>query len=356
MPLFRKPGYTLFYIAAVIALIMYLIFALKQNHAWDGWLLMSFFVSISIAFRGTKRLHGLSYTVLILAAVSLAMHYPQYFKTIGNFKLSALIVPLLQVIMFGMGTELSLKDFANVLRMPKGVMVGLVCHYTIMPLVGFSVARLFHFPPEIAAGIILVGCCPSGLASNVMCYLAKANLALSVSVTTLSTLVSPFVTPLLMRLLGGDLIEINFWAMVWDITKIVILPVLAGLIFHYVVRGKLKWLDKAMPLLSMCGIIFIITIITASGRDSLLKVGGLLIIATFIHNVAGFILGYWSGRLLKFPERDCRTIALEVGMQNAGLASGLALTMGRMATAGLAPGHFWPNDEYYRVIYFQLVA
>lgn len=303
---------------------------------------MLFFVFLSIAFRGNKLLKGLSYTVLILAAVSLAMYYPQYFKTIGDFKLSALIVPLLQIIMFGMGTELSLKDFANVLRMPKGVVVGLVCHYTIMPLVGFTVARLFHFPPEIAAGIILVGCCPSGLASNVMCYLAKANLALSVSVTTISTLVAPFVTPLLMRLLGGDFIEINFWAMVWDITKIVIIPVVIGLLFHYIVHGKFKWLDKAMPLLSMCGIIFIITIITASGRDSLLKVGALLIVATFIHNVTGFILGYWSGRLLKFPERDCRTIALEVGMQNAGLASGLAITMGKIATAGLAPAIFGP--------------
>jgi len=332
----------IFYSLATVFLLLFVIFLISQQHEWGGWILMFFFVCLSIAFRENKILKGLSYTVLILAAVSLAMYYPQYFKTIGGFKLSALIVPLLQIIMFGMGTELSLKDFANVLRMPKGIVVGIVCHYTIMPLVGFTVARLFNFPPEIAAGIILVGCCPSGLASNVMCYLAKANLALSVSVTTISTLVAPFLTPLLMRLLGGDLIEINFWAMVWDITKIVILPIVAGLAFHYLVRGKFKWLDKAMPFLSMAGIIFIITIITASGRDSLLKVGGLLIIATFIHNVAGFILGYWSARLLKFPERDCRTISLEVGMQNAGLASGLALTMGKIATAGLAPAIFGP--------------
>ena len=342
MVLSKKSSYNFFYIPAAIVLIAFIVLMVQQKHEWNGWILMSFFVCLSFAFKANKVLKGLSYTVLILAAVSLAMYYPQHFKTIGNFKLSALIIPLLQIIMFGMGTELSLKDFANVLRMPKGVIVGIVCHYTIMPLVGFSVARFFNFPPEIAAGIILVGCCPSGLASNVMCYLAKANLALSVSVTTISTLVAPFLTPLLMRLLGGDLIEINFWAMVWDITKIVILPILAGLAFHYTVRGKFNWLDKAMPFLSMAGIIFIITIITASGRDSLLKVGGLLIIATFIHNVAGFILGYWSGRVLKFPERDCRTIALEVGMQNAGLASGLALTMGKIATAGLAPAIFGP--------------
>jgi BASS family bile acid:Na+ symporter len=137
-------------------------------------------------------------------------------------------------------------------------------------------------------------------------------------------------------------VEVHFWDMMWDITKIVIIPIVAGLAFHYLVRGKFSWLDKAMPIVSMAGIALIIMVITAAGRESLLKVGGLLIIATFIHNVAGFILGYWSGRLLRFEERDCRTIALEVGMQNAGLASGLALTMGKLATVGLAPAIFGP--------------
>ena len=299
-------------------------------------------VSLAVAFRGNKVLRGLSYTVIILAVVSAAMYYPEYFQTVGDFKLSALIVPLLQIIMFGMGTELSLKDFARVLRMPKGIIVGIICHYTIMPLIGFAVAHAFNFPSEIAAGIILVGCCPSGLASNVMSYLARANLALSVSVTTISTILAPIVTPLLMQLLGGDFVEIKFWAMVWDITKIVIIPVVAGLLFHYLVRGKFNWLDKAMPLLSMGGIALILAVMVAAGRDNLLKVGGLLIVATFIHNVAGFFLGYWSGRLLKFPEKDCRTIALEVGMQNAGLASGLAFAMGKIATVGLAPAIFGP--------------
>ncbi|MEJ7827602.1 MAG: bile acid:sodium symporter family protein [Segetibacter sp.] len=337
-----KSSYTFFYGLAALFLLAYIFTAVQQLHYWGGWLLLLFFTSLAIAFRGNAFLKGLSFTVIILAVVSLAMYYPDYFKTIGSFKLSALIVPLLQIIMFGMGTELSIKDFAQVLRMPKGVIVGIVCHYTIMPLIGFAVAHLFNFPGEIAAGIILVGCCPSGLASNVMSYLARANLALSVSVTTISTLLAPFLTPLLMNLLGGNFIEIHFWAMVWDITKIVIIPIAAGLLFHYLVRGKFGWLDKAMPILSMAGIALILTVMVAAGRDNLLKVGGLLIVATFIHNVAGFFLGYWSGRILKFPERDCRTIALEVGMQNAGLASGLALTMGKMATVGLAPAIFGP--------------
>ena len=338
----RKSVYTIFYLIAAVLFIAFLIITIQQLHHLGGWILMLSLVSLAIAFRGNKVLRGLSYTVIILAAVSLAMYYPQYFKTVGDFKLSALIVPLLQIIMFGMGTELSLKDFARVLRMPKGIIVGIVCHYTIMPLIGFAVAHLFNFPSEIAAGIILVGCCPSGLASNVMSYLARANLALSVSVTTISTILAPIVTPLLMRLLGGDFVEIDFWAMVWDITKIVIIPVVAGLLFHYLVHGKFNWLDKAMPILSMAGIALILTVMVAAGRDNLLKVGGILIVATFIHNVSGFFLGYWSGRLLKFPEKDCRTIALEVGMQNAGLASGLALTMGKIATVGLAPAIFGP--------------
>lgn len=342
MPSSKKKIYTFFYVAAAMLLIAYIFITVQQLHDLAGWILMLFFTSLAIAFRGNNFLRGLSFTVIILAVVSLATYYPGHFKTIGSFKLSGLIIPLLQIIMFGMGTELSLKDFAQVLSMPKGVIVGIVCHYTIMPLIGFAVANLFNFEGEIAAGIILVGCCPSGLASNVMSYLARANLALSVSVTTISTLLAPFLTPLLMNLLGGSFVEIHFWAMVWDITKIVIIPIVAGLLFHYLVHGKFSWLDKAMPILSMAGIALILTVMVAAGRDNLLKVGGLLIIATFIHNVAGFFLGYWSGRLLKFPERDCRTIALEVGMQNAGLASGLALTMGKMATVGLAPAIFGP--------------
>ncbi|MBX3238979.1 MAG: bile acid:sodium symporter family protein [Chitinophagaceae bacterium] len=331
-----------FYILALVSLLAYLFFHFQDNHTWGGLLLLLFFLNLAIAFRSHKILKGFSYTLMILAMVSVAMYHPEHFVAMGSFKFSSLIIPLLQIIMFGMGTELSLKDFSNVIRMPRGIVIGVVGHYVIMPVVGFTVAKLFNFPDEIAAGIILVGCCPSGLASNVMSYLAKANLALSVSVTTISTLLAPFVTPFLMRILGGSLIEINFWHMFWEIIKIVIIPIIAGLVFNHLLHGKSRWLDKAMPTLSMAGIAFIIVIITAAGRDNLLQVGVLLIVATFIHNIAGYFFGYWSGRLFRFNERDSRTIALEVGMQNAGLASGLALAMGKLATAGLAPAIFGP--------------
>ena len=338
----KKSVYNLFYSVAAVLLIAWIFVTIQQLHNWSGWLLMSFFFSLAVAFRGNRFLKGLSFTVMIIGLVSFAMYYPQHFKTIGRFKLSSLIIPLLQIIMFGMGTELSLKDFANVVRMPKGIIVGVIFHYLIMPLIGFTIASLFKFPAEIAAGIILVGCCPSGLASNVMAYLARANLALSVSVTTISTLLAPFLTPLLLKWLAGSFVQIDLWGMVWDITKIVIIPIVAGLAFHYLLRGRFGWLDKVLPLLSMAGIACILAIMVAAGRDNLLKVGALLLVATFLHNVAGFFLGYWCARLLKFSEKDSRTISLEVGMHNAGLATGLALTMGKIATAGLAPAIFGP--------------
>ncbi len=322
----------------------YMAFAVEGNQgtAAGGWVLFAFFTALALLFRRYPLLKGFSFTVMIFAVVSLAMYYPAYFTHIGDFKLSKLILPLLQIIMFGMGTELSLKEFRNVVRMPRGILIGVVCHYTIMPLVSFTLAAIFHFPSEITAGIILVGCCPSGLASNVMSYLAKANLALSVSVTAISTLLAPFLTPLLMKVLAGQYIDIHFGAMVWDITQIVIIPIAAGLGFHYLVRGRFAWLDQVMPLISMIGIALIIVVITAAGRDSLLKVGLLLIAATFLQNLAGYTLGYWSARWLGLKESDRRTIALEVGMQNAGLASGLALAMGKLATVGLAAAVFGP--------------
>jgi BASS family bile acid:Na+ symporter len=330
------------YFIPVSILIIYIIANLTKLVQVEGWLLMLFFASLAVMFRQNNKLKGFSFPVTIFAVVSLAMYYPQYFVSVEGFKLSKLIIPLLQIIMFGMGSELSLKELALVFKTPKTILVGVVCHYTVMPLIGFALVSIFDFPKEIAAGIILVGCCPSGLASNVMSYLARANLALSIAVTTVSTLLAPLFTPLLMRLLAGRLVEVHFWDMAWDTTKVVIIPIIAGLAFHFVARGKVKWLDKIMPSISMAGIALIIVVITAAGRDSLLKVGLLLILAVFIHNTLGFTLGYWFSRLMGFKEKDCRTISLEVGMQNAGLASGLALLMGGMSTIGLAAALFGP--------------
>ena len=211
MPTAQSSYARIFYISAFVFLIGWLVVSLMGQHSWAGWPLALFFLCLGIGFRGSKVTKGFSFTVIILSVVSLAMYYPDYFKAVGGRETAFLIPILLQVIMFGMGTELSLKDFAQVLRMPKGVIVGIVCHYTIMPLVGFAVAHMFNFPDEIAAGIILVGCCPSGLASNVMCYLAKANLALSVSVTTIIYVARSYIDTFADETVGGSYVEIDFW-------------------------------------------------------------------------------------------------------------------------------------------------
>src|SRR5690606_3839476 len=208
------------------------------------------------------------------------------------------------------------------------------CQFTIMPFVGAGLALGFNLSPEVAAGVVLIGAAPSGLASNVMCYIGKANLALSVTLTTLATLVAPLITPFYMEWLAGQLIPIDGWAMMWSIVKITILPIIAGLVFNHFLHGKTAWLDRLMPRVSMGGIVVILMIMTAGGRNNLLEIGILLIGISLLHNVAGYVLGYWSCRALGFDERTCRTISFEVGLQNAGLATGLAQTMGKMATVG----------------------
>ncbi|HVU96946.1 MAG TPA: bile acid:sodium symporter [Puia sp.] len=284
----------------------------------------------------------LTYTFVIIIAVIISLCFPKYFTEIGGYKLAGLITPLLQIIMFGMGTSMSVHDFAGVIKQPKGVIIGVCSHYIIMPLLGYTLASISGLPPEVAAGIILVGCSPNGLASNVISYLAQANLALSVTLTAISTLLSPLLTPRLMGLLAGQMIHVDVAAMTWDIMKMVIIPIGAGLVFNHFLHGKAKWLDKAMPKVSMAAIALIITIITAAGRSSLLTIGPLLILIVLTHNLLGYCLGYWSGRVFRLSERDCRTMAIEVGMQNAGLASGLAKGLGKIATVGLAPAIFGP--------------
>jgi len=327
---------------AILSIAVALTMAGMGSLAQAGPFLIAFFVLMAIGFRGFSTLKGFSYTVTIFAAVTTALYYPGYFVEYNGFKFAKLITPLLQIIMFGMGTSMSFGDFAGVVKMPKGVFIGVFSHFVIMPLLGFTLAKLSGFPPEIAAGIILVGCSPNGMASNVISYLAKANLALSVTITAISTMLAPLVTPLLMKLLAGEFIEIKALSMMWDIVQIVVIPIGVGLVFNKLFHGRAKWLDKALPLLSMFGIAFIIVIITAAGRESLLNIGPALILLVLIHNLTGYSLGYWTGRLFRMTERDCRTIAIEVGMQNAGLASGLSKAMGKIATVGLAPAVFGP--------------
>ena len=391
---------------AILFLITSLLFLGTGNGADSGPFLIAFFVLLAIAVRGSATFKGFSYTIWIFTAVTASMFYPQYFTSLGDFQFKLLIVPLLQVIMFGMGSQMSWNDFTGVIRMPKGVIIGVGAQFIIMPMVAFVISRIFSFPPEIAAGIILIGCVPSGLASNVMSYIAHANLALAVTISAVTTMLSPFITPVLMKLLGGQFIEVNFWSMMLDILNMIILPIVAGFIFNlfnvgkeklrskliqltvffviilltdlvymkakqtdisgffmafiksmswfyflpilgamllrYFLKGDKTLMGKILSLVSMVGIAVIITIITAAGRDSLIQVGVLLLMTSLLHNLTGYSLGYGVSWLFGMPEKDRRTVAFEVGMQNGGLASGLALQMGKIATVGLAPAIFGP--------------
>ena len=298
---------------------------------------------------GQGMMREMAFTIWIVTGVVMGMvfhgsliRFPSWFFGLGGTKLTVLIIPLLQIIMFAMGTTLSLADFARVLKMPGGVMIGLACQFTIMPLLGFTLAHVMGLPPAIAAGLILVGVSPCGLASNVMSFIARANVAMSVTITALATLVSPLITPVLMKSLAGEMVEINVTAMIWDMTQIVLLPVVAGLVFHHFVFRRWKSLERLMPIVSMVGILVMTVVTVAPGHDKVMEVGLVLGLACFIHCTAGYALGYGACKLLRLDTITCRTIAIEVGMQNSGLAAGLAANLGKVATLGLAPIVFGP--------------
>lgn len=364
-------------------------------------------VGLVFGLGGFPALRGYRFTAWILAAVVAAMIYPNAFLKWGDLDLRNrwVILLVIQAVMFGMGTQMSLRDFAGVVRAPRGVLVGIVCHFSVMPLVGLSLTKIFHFEPEIAAGIILIGSCSSGLASNVMAYLAKSNLGLSVTVTAITTMIAPLMTPLLMKVLAGTLVDVQFSKLMIEIVKQVIVPIGAALLHDYlktapaghrrrilllaafggawlvamalggwanlearlsavaltwvglggfllgaVVFGVVyhfiasRWvqLDRGMPVASMAGIVYFTTVTTAAGRDNLLKIGGLLFLASALHNAAGYFFGYWLSRGAGLDKNSARSVAFEVGLQNGGMASGLAGSMGKLATVGLAAAIFSP--------------
>lgn len=328
-------------IALTIAALVAVLIMLSKGLEHTGPYVPAFFALLAVSLCASPKSKSFAYTVLIFGAAAMALYYPGFFISYGNFKYATFVIPLIQLIMFGMGTSMHYQDFLGVLKSPGGIIIGVVSHFIIMPLLGFSIAtlsvKLAGMPAEIAAGIILIGCCPNGMASNVVSYLARANLALSVTITSISTMLSPVLTPFLMNLLAGPLIKIDPWLMVADIFKMVMIPIALGVLFSSIAKTRGTWLKRIMPMISMGGIICIIIIITAAGRESLLKVGLLLALLVLLHNIGGYLLGFWSAKAFGMEERDCRTIAIEVGMQNGGMAAGLAKAMGKIATLGLAP-------------------
>jgi len=299
-----------------------------------------FFVFLLAGINASNFLKGFAYTIWVIAAATLSMIFPTFITNIGGFNTENLIVPLIQLIMFGMGTTMGIKDFAGVLKMPKGVIIGVTLHFTFMALIALLLTSTINFTPEIAAGIVLIGSVPCGVSSNILNFLSKGNLALSITITSIATLVSPFVTPFLMQQLAGQFIPIDLPGMILSISKMIFAPLIAGIIFNKIFGTRIVWLNATMPMVAMAANVFIIAVIVAAGRDSLLTIGLLLFLAAFIHNAMGFASGYWACRLLKMNKRDSRTIAIEVGLANGGMAAGIAFELGRAATMGLYPAIF----------------
>lgn len=231
---------------------------------------------------------------------------------------------LLGIVMFGMGMTLKLSDFKVVFTKPKAVIVGILSQFVIMPVLAFVLAFAFQLPAELAVGVILVGSCPGGTSSNVMTYLAKGDVALSVGMTACTTIMAPIVTPLLVLLFAGQTVDVDVLEMFLSIVQVVLVPIAAGFLINYFFEKVAAACASVLPLVSVVGISLIIMAVVAANQAKLLTVGPLIILVVMLHNVLGYTFGYLVGRALRLTKEQMRTLSIEVGMQNSGLASSLA--------------------------------
>lgn len=232
---------------------------------------------------------------------------------------------LLGIVMFGMGMTLTVADFKTVFKRPWEVLIGIFAQFLIMPFVAWGLVRIFALPPELAIGVILVGTCPGGTASNVISYLAKGDVALSVSMTMATTLLAPIVTPALTWLLAGAWIHVSFLSMMISIVQMVLVPVLLGLgVNHFFSRSVEKVLP-AMPVVSVVTIVILVGCVVSLSASRLFDVGFLMAVIVVLHNVFGLTLGYLMAKLFRLDSKKSRTVAIEVGMQNSGMAASLAV-------------------------------
>ncbi|WP_432573438.1 bile acid:sodium symporter family protein [Kineococcus sp. SYSU DK005] len=272
-----------------------------------------------VTVRRAGELVGKWFTLVVLAAGALALAAP------GAFAGWSPAVPwLLSVIMLGMGMSMRPVDFAVIGRRPWALLLGVAAQYTVMPLLGYGVAHLLSLPPELAVGMILVGAAPGGTASNVMVYLARGDVALSVAMTSVSTLLAPFLTPLLVLALVGQTLPVSGTALFTSIVQVVLVPVLAGLALRLLVPRLVERCLDVLPLVSVAGITAVVLAVVAGSAATVLSAGALVLLAVVLHNVGGLALGYAVGRLCGLPVASRRAISIEVGMQNSGLAAALA--------------------------------
>ena len=258
--------------------------------------------------------------ILVLATAVLALAFPEALQHIRP----TMINYLLGVVMFGMGLTLNLKDFQIVFSRPKDVIIGCLAQFTVMPLLAWALARLFSLDEALALGVVLVGCCPGGTASNVITFLAKGDLALSVGMTGVSTLLAPFLTPLLTWALAGKSVNVDIVGMLLSILWVVILPIVVGLVVKWIWPNFTKKATDYLPAFSSIAIAVIVAIIISANASKLLAGGLIIVLVVMLHNLCGLSLGYLIGRLLGLTETKKRAISIEVGMQNSGLASSLA--------------------------------
>ena len=258
--------------------------------------------------------------------------------------LASWIIPLLAGVMFTMGLTLKAADFKRILQDPRPILVGILLQFILMPLLAVVLAKMFGLSNQLTAGLVLVGCCAGGTASNVISYLARADLALSISMTVCSTLVGVVATPLLTGFYLSTTINVDTIGMLASIIQIVLIPVLAGITLSHFFPELIRPLTPALPALSILIILTIISIVVALNSDSLLEVGALTLVAVVLHNLGGMCGGFYLSRLMGFDTRQSHTIAIEVGMQNSGLGVALALEF-FSATAALPGALFsvWHN-------------
>lgn len=258
--------------------------------------------------------------LFVVAAGVLGAWHPELLHWVGGY-----VSWMLGLVMFGMGMTLSVDDFRNVLRQPRNVAIGVFAQFLIMPLVAFGLVKAFGLSPELAIGVILVGTCPGGTASNVISYLARGDVALSVSMTMVTTLLAPLVTPALTLLYADAHIAVSASSMMISIAEMVLAPIVLGLIVHHALGERLARIEPALPLLSVICIVLLVGGVVSLSAEKLFTVGPLLVLIVVLHNVLGLALGYGLAHLCHMDSQRARTVSIEVGMQNSGLAAALAV-------------------------------
>ncbi|MBP1494821.1 bile acid:sodium symporter family protein [Acinetobacter nosocomialis] len=260
-----------------------------------------------------------TFALWVIVFAALALWQPEFFVW-----LKAYIPWILGIIMLGMGMTMTVDDFKGVLQSPKAVLIGVVAQFVVMPGLAFVLCKLFNLPPEIAVGVILVGCCPGGTASNVITYMAKGNVALSVACTSVSTLLAPVLTPAIFYLLASQWLKIDAASMFISILQVVLLPIVIGLILRTWFKRQIESYIQVMPLVSVIAIVAIVAAIIGGSKAAIFQSGLLILAVVILHNGLGYLLGFTAARFFKLPYADSKAIAVEVGMQNSGLGVALA--------------------------------